>query len=238
MTNGPLGLPSLAELRPFVDAKDIDCNKRSSLTSWYSSILDQQLYLSDFNENALEQEYNRRYSQNYDDVVTGLEHSLGIEVGDTGQVLFVAQERHSSGLIDDNREAWVLENDRDEKKIKGIQNLLELTSEVLEEIPEKPCIYRGLHGEVASYIKQQLHQSSKVTYFTRAIEFWSQRYTTAVNFSLEGIRNDTRRDVDDAIVISKKLEPHEILMLLNNELRVLPDRKKETIHEDNTWVIK
>lgn len=220
---------------PFFTNNNV-CPKVSNFPKWYSSILDKRISLTDYSNSMLEEEFNRRYEQDYEDMSEHLKRTLGMRVGDIGQTIFVADKTRPSGVVRQTRKEWMEENSRDEYLINGIRNIHQLQRDILSEMPNIPCIFRGLSNDIARSVKHQKLNDDKVTYPTLSIEFWTNKRNTAATFAFEGIGN--RGDVNDAVIIAKRINIDEILGIEGDDMTLLPKTDDITIPSQNVEILQ
>jgi len=237
MPEGSFGFPRLTELGPFVHSPSDTCPDEFIQREWYSDILNKRVTLGNLNKEDIKQVFEERYTQDHDELTERLRRTFGMYVGGRGQPLFMAQQSHPEGLKTEERIEWVNTNSRNEDVLRGYRNLQELNQQIANEMPFDPCIYRGLHGEIASYLKLQYKEKDELVYFTRAIEFWSFNINESTMFSTEGIGKGGEQ-VEDAVIIATKLRPEDLFELVKTELRMMPTRKSILINTDNFWVVE
>ena len=237
MYEGKYGFPRLTDLGPFVESSSEDCPDEFVQYNWYSNILEKWVTIGNLSKEDVKQAFEERYDQDYDELTERLGHTFGMYVATRGQPLFIAEERHPKGLAMDERIDWIEDNSEDEELIEGYRNLQELNQQLVKEMPFNPCIYRGLHGEIASYLKLQYRKRDELVYFTRAVEFWSVDIDESVAFSTEGIGR-SKGKVEDAVIISTRLQPKDLFELNKTEVRLMPTTESITINADNFWVVK
>lgn len=212
--------------------------KTSNDIIWYSTILEEKVSFFNLTLNDLQQTYNNRFSQSFTQINDELKHSLKIRVGNIGQSLYLANKIRPSGLVTQQRREWIDENTRDNEIIKGIKNIQILFQDILKEMPDTPYVYRGLHGEIASYIKNQLDTNDKIIYPTRAIEFWSHKFSTAVTFAFEGIGRKRANTIQNAVIISKPFNIKEVLEISGDDISLLPVTDKVIISKKNIQILR
>ena len=237
MSEGPFGFLRLTNLGPFVESSSDKCPDKFIQREWYSNIFNKRVTLGNLNTEDIKKAYEKRYTQDYDELTERLGRTFGMYVATRGQPLFIAQEQHPDGLTTQERIEWVNNNSRNEDILRGYRNLQELNQQIVKEMPFDPCIYRGLHGEIASYLKLQYEERDELVYFTRAIEFWSFNINESTTFSTEGISR-SGEEVKDAIIIATKLRSEDLFELNKTEVRMMPTRKSITINKDNFWVVE